>query len=73
MNDVRELFPESEELKLIDPRRTSIILVEGRREKSITGREYRKMMRKTTFVLGVSIGINIVLSVIVYILQAGPI
>lgn len=73
MNDVRELFPEPAELKLIDPRRTSMMVVEGRREKTITGREYRQMLRKTNFALGVSIGINIVLSVIVYILQAGPI
>lgn len=52
------------------PHRTSRI-VTGRRQ--ITGRQYRQMLRRAWFAAGVEMGIIIVLSVSLYIAQAGPI
>lgn len=71
MSDVRELIPE---LDLISVERTSLIVAPKREEpKQITGREYRRMLRKWALAFGVSLGINIAQAVMIYVLQAGPI
>ncbi|HJA20123.1 MAG TPA: hypothetical protein H9959_09580 [Candidatus Mediterraneibacter ornithocaccae] len=70
MSDVRELIPE---LDLISVERTSLIVAPKREEKRITGREYRRMLRKWAFACGVELGIIIAMSLIIYILQARPI
>ena len=69
---MQEITLEPVEIKLIDPRRTSLIEAPRREEKKITGREYRQMLRKAYFVAGVEFGIIVVMAVIIYILQAGP-
>lgn len=38
----------------------------------ITGREYRRMLKKAWFSFGISLGINIVMAIALYIAQAGP-
>lgn len=71
---MEEITLEPREIKLIDPRRTSLIVAPKREEpKQITGREYRRMLRKWAFACGVELGIIIAMSLIIYILQAGPI
>ncbi len=71
MNDVRELKPE---LDLIDIKRTSLMPAPEREEpKQITGREYRRTLRKWALAFGVSLGINIAQAIMIYVLQAGPI
>lgn len=62
-----------QEIKLIDPRRTSLIVAPQREEKRITKREYRRMLRKWAIAFGASLGINIAQAVMIYILQAGTI
>ena len=62
-----------QEIKLIDPRRTSLIAAPQREEKRITEREYRRMLRKWALAFGASLGINIAQAVMIYILQAGTI
>lgn len=71
MNDTRELTPQ---LDVISVEWTSII--EGtqiKKPKRITEREYRRMLRKAWFTAGVELGIIIVMALIIYMMQAGPI
>ena len=70
MSDMRELIPE---LDLIPGERTSLIEAPRREEKRITAREYRQMLRKAWLPAGVELGIIIAMSLIIYMLQAGPI
>lgn len=72
---LEEIIIEPPEIKMIRTDHTSLVPVgENRKaEKPITGREYRRMLRKAWFAFGVSFGINILLTVAVYVLQAGPI
>lgn len=69
MREIKETGTEKAELQVIrlDRRR------EPKTENRITGREYRRMLRKAAFAFGVSLGVNIVQAIIIYILQAGPI
>ena len=72
---MRELIPEMPEIRLIDTKRTSIVPA-AEPEKPvqlITGRQYRRMLRKLAFLLGVSMGWNVVMAVALWIAQAGPI
>lgn len=69
MSDMRELIPE---IDLIPTKRTSLIPVDKPAEK-ITGRQYRRMLRRWAIAFGVSLGFNIVLAVALWILQVGPI
>lgn len=69
MSDMRELIPE---IDLIPTKRTSLILSDQPVER-ITGRQYRRMLRRWAFSFGVSLGVNIVLAVALWIAQAGPI
>lgn len=70
---MKEIIIEQPELQLIRTERTSLIPVQPKQDKPITGREYRRMIRKAWFAFGMSLGVNIVLAITVYILQAGPI
>lgn len=69
MREIKETWTEKPELQVIrlDRRR------EPKTENRITGREYRRMLRKAAFAFGVSLGANIVQAIIIYILQAGPV
>lgn len=69
MNDTRKLTPE---IQLIDSKRTSLIPA-AKPRKQITGREYRKALKRAWFIVGVLLGINFVQAVLIWILQAGPI
>ena len=70
---MEEMVLEPQEIKMIPTERTSLIKAPQREEKRITGREYRRMLRKAWFTAGVELGIIIAMSLIIYILQAGPI
>lgn len=70
---MKEITLEPQEIKMIPTERTSLIVAPKREEKRITGREYRRMLRKCAFACGVELGIIIAMSLIIYILQAGPI
>ena len=70
MDDMRELIPE---LELIPIERTSPITEKPKPDKKITGRQYRRMLRRWAFAFGVSLGFNIVLAVALWIAQAGPV
>ena len=64
MSDMRELKPEPVELKLINPRRTSLIPAPA---------EKPKRDPAPIRVLAASLTMNMLQWVIIYILQAGPI
>ena len=69
MNDTRKLTPE---IQLIDSRRTSLIPAEKPR-KQISRRDYQKALKRAWFIAGISMGVNMVQAVVIWILQAGPI
>ena len=70
---MEEIILEPQEIKMIPTERTSLIEAPQHEEKRITEREYRRMLRKAWFTAGVELGIIIVMALIIYILQAGPI
>ena len=70
MSDMRELIPE---LDLISVERTSITPVRRKQHKRVTEREYRRMLNESALFLGISLGVNIVQAIMIWILQAGPI
>lgn len=69
---MQEITAEPLEIDLIPTERTSLIPADKPAEK-ITGRQYRRMLRRWAFAFGVSLGFNIVLAVALWIAQAGPI
>ena len=75
MSDMRELKPEPIELKLINPRRTSLIpAVEPKRvDPAPIRRRRNRAIRGIEIIAAVSLLLNVIQSVIIYILQAGPI
>lgn len=68
-----EMTVQPQEIQLIDTRRTSLVPAVYRPHEQITGRQYRRMLRRAWFTCGVLIGINIILAVALYVAQAGPI
>lgn len=70
---MKEVTLKPQEIKMIPTERTSLIEAPRREEKRITAREYRQMLRKAWFTAGVELGIIIAMSLIIYILQVGPI
>lgn len=75
MSDVRELKPDPAEIKLINPRRTSLMPtgepkrvdpapIRKKRNRAIVGIE---------ITAAVSLALNMIQAVIIYVLQAGPI
>ena len=70
MSDVRELIPE---LDLIDIKRTSLIPADEPKRDPAPIRRKRNLVRWLTGALAASLTMNMLQSVIIYILQAGPI
>lgn len=76
MSDVRELKPEPVEIKLIDPRRTSLMpAAEPKRFDPVPIRQKRRehLPRWLIRVLAALLTINMLQWVIIYVLQAGPV
>ena len=74
MSDMRELLPEPAELKLINPRRTSLMPAE--KPKHVDPASIRKRSNRISsieIIAAVSLAINMIQAAIIYVLQAGPI
>ena len=72
--DATELRPEPEELQLIDPRRTSLVPdVRKQIDPSPLQQKRNKAARGLIGVTAASLLLNAVQTVIIYVLQAGPI
>lgn len=72
MSDVRELKPEPAEIKLINPRRTSLIPAEKpKRDPALIRRKRNKAIRGIEITAAVSLAINVIQSIIIYILKPG--
>ena len=71
--NMQETTAEPQEIDLIPMDRTSPAVVNRQTIKVITGRRYRRMLRRWAFAFGVSLGVNIVLAVALWIAQAGPV
>ena len=73
--DAIELRPEPGELQLIDSRRTSLVpaTVPKRINPAPIRRERNKAARGLIGVTAASLLLNVIQSVIIYVLQAGPI
>ena len=69
---MQEITMEPQELQLIDSKRTSLIPAE-RPRKQISRRDYQKALKRAWFIAGISMGVNMVQAVVIWILQAGPI
>lgn len=69
---MQEMTVKQPELQLIRTERTSLIPAE-KTKKQITGRQYRQALKRAWFIVGVSLGVNAVQAVVIWILQAGPI
>ena len=61
------------EIRMIPTERTSIVLSQRKPVEKITGRQYRRKLRRWELAFVVSMGFNIVLAVALWIAQAGPI
>lgn len=72
MMDMQEITVDPPELELIPIERTSLIPADKPAEK-ITGRQYRRMLRRWALAFGVSLGVNIVQAMMIWVLQVGPI
>lgn len=72
---MEEIKPTQPELKLINPRRTS--LIPAKKAKHVDPAPIRRKRNKTIcgieIIAVVSLTLNVIQSVIIYILQAGPI
>lgn len=68
MRETKGTGAEKPELQVIRFNRRRELKTENR----ITGREYRRMLRKAALAFGVSLGVNITQAIMIYILQAGP-
>ena len=71
MSDMRELKPEPVELKLINPRRTSLIPTEPKRDPAPIRRKRNRAIAGIEILAVVSMAINVIQSIIIYILRAG--
>ena len=72
MNDVKELLPE---LDLISVERTSLMPAEEpkRVDPAPIRKKRNKAIRGIEIIAAVSLALNVIQSVIIYVLQAGPI
>lgn len=74
MTGIREVFPEPAEIKLIDPRRTSLVPAVPKLVDPAPIRKKRnKAIRGIEITAAASLMLNVIQAVIIYILQAGPI
>ena len=71
---MQEITLEPVEIKLIDPRRTSLIPAEKpKRDPAPIRRKRNRAIRGIEITAAVSLLLNVIQSVIIYVLQAGPI
>ena len=75
MSDARELKPQPVEIKLINPRRTSLIPAEKpkRVDPAPIRKKRNRAIRGIEITTIVSLLLNVIQSVIIYVLQAGPV
>lgn len=73
--DATELRPEPAEIELIDPRRTSLMpaTVSKRINPTPIQQKRNRAIRSIEIAAAVSLAINVIQAVIIYVLQAGPI
>lgn len=72
--DATELRPEPVEIKLIDPRRTSLMPVaEPKRDPAPIRKGRNRAIRGIEITAAASLLLNAVQAVFIYVLQAGPI
>ena len=70
---MEEIKLEPQEIKLINPRRTSLMPVaEPKRDPAPIRRKRNRAIRGIEITAAVSLTINVIQSVIIYVLQAGP-
>lgn len=69
---MQEITVDPPELELIPIERTSLIPAEKPVEK-ITGRQYRKALKRAWFIVGVELGVIAVQMGIIWILQVGTV
>lgn len=71
---MQEITLEPVEIKLIDPRRTSLMPVaEPKQAPAPIRRKRNRAIRGIEITAAVSLALNVIQSVIIYVLQAGPI
>ena len=72
---MQEITLEPVEIKLIDPRRTSLVPAEKpkRVDPAPIRRKRNRAIRGIEITAAVSLALNVIQSVIIYVLQAGPI
>ena len=69
---MQEITLEPVEIKLIDPRRTSLIPAEKpKRDPALIRRKRNKAIRGIEITAAVSLAINVIQSIIIYILKPG--
>ena len=70
---MEEIKLEPQEIKLINPRRTSLVpAAELKREPAPIRKGRNRAIRGIEITAAVSLTINVIQSVIIYVLQAGP-
>lgn len=70
---MQEITLEPVEIKLIDPRRTSLMPVaEPKRDPAPIRKGRNRAIRGIEITAAVSLTLNVIQSVIIYVLQAGP-
>lgn len=70
---MEEIKLEPQEIKLINPRRTSLVpAAELKREPAPIRKGRNRAIRGIEITAAVSLAINVIQSVIIYVLQAGP-
>lgn len=65
--------PTQPELKLINPRRTSLIPTEPKRDPEPIRKKRNRAICGIEIIAAVSLALNMIQAVIIYVLQAGPI
>lgn len=75
MKDTMELIPQPQEISLIPVKRTSMEIIARGRHKIIRHKRWRrdKARRWLIGIASASLALNMIQSVIIYILQVGPI
>ena len=69
---MQEITVEPQELQLIDSKRTSLVPA-AKPKKQITGREYRRALKRAWLIAELSLAANLIQAVMIWLLQAGPI
>lgn len=69
---MQEITAEPQELRLIDSKRTSLILA-AKPRKQISRRDYQKALKRAWMIAELSLAANLIQAVMIWLLQAGPI